>query len=417
MKISIHTMYFLPEFGSAPILMNELAAHFAERGWPVEVMTTIPRPPHHDPYRGKLFVTEKKNGFVVKRTWTNVTPNPAGRLIAWTVYTLATFLNLFAIRRGDVVFLRLPPLQLGITGILGRVFRGAPFILNVQDIHPDLSIESGILKNPLAIRLAKAFEKWTYKHSPVILVISEGFKNNLLAKGVPAEKIRIIPNWVDTSFLKPQPKENPVAQKLGLDRAFVAMYSGTISISSNAALERVLEAAKILEAAKDIKIAIVGEGLKKRSLEDKAAALGLKNVIFLPFQPYPDLPAMLSASDILLVPLDREKSHLSVPSKLYNFMAAGRPILGLADASSEVAGLIGSTECGICAEPDDPRAIARAILRIKNAPSQARRWGENGRKYAETMFGKDVVLRNYEELIESLRFLKRDHHVAPRGSS
>ena len=402
MKISIHTMYFLPEFGSAPILMNELAEHFVRGGRPVEVMTTIPRPPHHDPYRGKFFVTEKKDGFIVKRTWTNVTPNPIGRLVAWTVYTLATFLNLFSIRRGDVVFLRLPPLQLGITGILGRVFRGAPFILNVQDIHPDLSIESGILKNPLAIKMAKAFEKWTYKHSPVILVISEGFKNNLLAKGVPAEKIRIIPNWVDTDFLRPQRKENPVAARLGLDKAFVAMYSGTISISSNAALERILESAKILEAAKDIKIVLVGEGLKKRSLEDKAAALGLKNVVFLPFQPYGDLPAMLSGADILLVPLDREKSHLSVPSKLYNFMAAGRPILGLADTSSEVAGLIGSTDCGICAEPDDPRDIARAILKIKNAPAQARRWGENGRKYAETTFGKDVVLRKYEELIESL---------------
>jgi colanic acid biosynthesis glycosyl transferase WcaI len=401
-KVSIHTMYFLPEFGSAPILMNELSTYLAGHGHRVEVMTTIPRPPHHDPYRGKLFVSEKKDGFVVKRTWTNVTPNPIGRLVAWTVYTLATFLNLFSVRRGDVLFLRLPPLQLGITGILGRLWRGAPFVLNVQDIHPDLSIEAGILKNPLAIKLAKAFEKWTYEHSPVIVVISEGFKNNLLAKGVPGEKIRVVPNWVDTDFLRPRQKENPVAQRLGLDKFFTAMYSGTISISSNTALERVLEAARILEAAKDIKIAIVGEGLKKRSLEEKAAALGLKNVVFFPFQPYEDLPEMFSASDILLVPLDREKSHLSVPSKLYNFMAAGRPILGLADGSSEVAGLIGSTECGICAEPDDPRSIARAILRIKNAPSQARRWGLNGRKYAETTFGKDVVLRKYEELIESL---------------
>jgi colanic acid biosynthesis glycosyl transferase WcaI len=401
-KISIHTMYFLPEFGSAPILMNELAGYLAERGHAVEVMTTIPRPPHHLPYQGRLFVREDRNGFMAKRIMTNFTGNPLGRLMAWSLYTLASWINLFSIKRGDVLFLRLPPLQLGITGILGRAWKGAPFVLNVQDIHPDLSIESGILKNPLAIRLAQGFEKWTYRHSPVIVVISEGFKRNLMAKGVPSEKIHVIPNWVDTDFLKPLPKKNHVSRKYGLDKEFVVLYSGTISISSNLALERVLEAAKRLERVRDVMIVIVGDGLKKPSLEEKARALGLKNVVFLPFQPYADLPALLSSSDILLVPLDREKSHLSVPSKLYNFMAAGRPILGLADASSEVSDLIQSTRCGLCVEPDDSRAVAEAILKLKKAPTTARRLGANGRKYAETIFAKNVVLKRYEELMESL---------------
>jgi colanic acid biosynthesis glycosyl transferase WcaI len=401
-KVSIHTMYFLPEFGSAPILMNELASHLASRGDEVEVMTTIPRPPHHEAYRGKLYVKEKRNGFTVKRIATNVTGNPLGRLVAWSLYTLASFLNLFSIRRGDVLFLRLPPLQLGVTGILGRLWRRAPFILNVQDIHPDLSIESGILRNPLVIRLAQAFEKWTYRHSPTIVVISDGFKKNLTDKGVPPQKIHVIPNWVDTDFLKPMGKANPVSRKYGLKDKFTVLYSGTISISSNLALERVLEAAKILEPKKDIGIVIVGEGLKKQSLQDKARALGLKNAVFLPFQPYADLPALLSSSDVLLVPLDREKSHLSVPSKLYNFMAAGRPILGLADRSSEVAGLIKSTGCGLCVEPDDPRAIAQAVLKLKTSPAVAAKAAAKGRRYAEKTFSKDVVLKQYEELIERL---------------
>jgi len=113
------------------------------------------------------------------------------------------------------------------------------------------------------------------------------------------------------------------------------------------------------------------------------------------------LPALLSSSDVLLVPLDKEKSHLSVPSKLYNFMAAGRPILGLADRSSEVAGLIESMGCGICVEPDDPGAVAEALMELKNAPAEAREYAENGRKYAEETFSKNVVLKRYEELIES----------------
>ncbi len=401
-KVSIHTMYFLPEFGSAPILMNELASHLAHKGYEVEVMTTLPRPPHDKDYPRRLYYKEERDGFPAKRVMTNFTKNPLGRLVAWSLYTLASFINLLSIRRGDVLFLRLPPLQLGITGILGRVWRRAPFILNVQDIHPDLSIESGILRNPLAIRLAQGFEKWTYKHSPTIVVISEGFKKNLMDKGVPAWKIHVIPNWVDTDFLKPMGKDNPISRKYGLDNKFTVMYSGTISISSNLALERVLEAAKLLEPEKDVRIIIVGEGLKKQSLEDKARALGLKNAVFLPFQPYETLPGLLSSSDVLLVPLDREKSHLSVPSKVYNFMAAGRPILGLADRSSEVAGLIESTGCGVCVEPDDPQAIAAAVLYLKKSPAVVEKCAANGRRYAETMFSKNVVLKQYEELIESV---------------
>jgi colanic acid biosynthesis glycosyl transferase WcaI len=345
---------------------------------------------------------EVRDGFTAKRVLTNFTKNPLGRLLAWTLYTLASFINLFSIRRGDVLFLRLPPLQLGITGILGRLWRGAPFILNVQDIHPDLSIESGILRNPLAIRLAQGFEKWTYKHSPTIVVISDGFKRNLTDKGVPAKKIHVIPNWVDTDILRPLPKNNVVAKRLGLDRIFTVMYSGTISLSSNQALESVLDAAKLLASRRDVKIVLVGEGLKKRSLEDKARALKLSNVAFVPFQRYSDLPALLSASDVLLVPLDREKSQLSVPSKLYNFMAAGRPILGLADRSSEVAGLIEAARCGLCVEPDDPRAIAQALLKLKKTPSEARKYAASGRKFAERTFSKNVILKRYEELIESL---------------
>ncbi|MBN2409312.1 MAG: glycosyltransferase family 4 protein, partial [Candidatus Aminicenantes bacterium] len=398
-KILIHTMYFLPEFGSAPILMNELAGYLAGRGHEVEVITTLPRPPQNRGYEGRLYMREKRDGFLAKRFPTNFAEHPIGRLVAWTIYTTATIANLVFVRRGDVLFLRLPPLQLGLTGIIARRLKGVRFVLNVQDIHPDLSIQSGILSNPFCIRLAQAFEKWIYGNSETIAVISEGFKKNLLSKGVPPAKIHILPNWVDTDFIRPMPKDNPVARKFGLAGKFTAMYSGTISISSNLALEKVLEAAARLKSRPDMAVAIVGEGRKKKSLEDKAAALGLTNVVFIPFQPYADLPALLASADVLLVPLDTEKSHLSVPSKLYNFMAAGRPILGLADASSEVAELIASTGCGLCVPPDDPAGIAAAMVRLKEASAEARAMAERGRKHAESHYSRAVVLERYEKLL------------------
>jgi colanic acid biosynthesis glycosyl transferase WcaI len=401
MKIFLHTMYYLPDFGSAPVLMDELAAHLAEAGHDVEVVTTLPRTRGPE-FRG-LFYSRRTNGrFAVKRFWTSSSPSPLGRLAAWNVYTAGALLNLVNVRRGDLLFLRTPPLQLGVPAFFAKILRGARVLVSVQDIHPDLAIESGILKNPAGILFARALERWVYRLADRIAVISDGFARNLRAKGVPEAKLAVLPNWVDTDFLKPGSKDNPVSRRLGLAGKFVVMYSGTISISSNRALERTLEAAALLAREKDIVFAVVGEGLKKNSLREKAASLGLANVVFLPFQPYGDLPGLLASSDVLLVPLDRDKSDLSVPSKLYTFMAAGRPILGLASPDSEVAILLRENDCGFAAAPDDPRSIAGAVRSLEGSPERRRALGANARDFAVRRFSKDGILRSYDELLRSM---------------
>ncbi|MEN6561025.1 MAG: glycosyltransferase family 4 protein [Acidobacteriota bacterium] len=401
MKILIHTMYFFPDFGSAPVLMDELARGLVAAGHEVEVVTTLPRTRGAE-FRGLLSSTRVEGGAVVKRLWANSASHPLARLLAWNIYTVGALANLRTVRRGDVMFLRTPPLQLGVPALFAKALRGARVVVNVQDIHPDLAIESGLLKNPAGIRFARALEKWVYGLADRIVVISDGFARNLLAKGVPAAKIEVLPNWVDTDFLRPGPKDNPVARRHGLDRKFVVMYSGTISISSNRALERALEAAALLAGDREILFVLVGEGLKKRELEDKAAALGLANVLFLPFVPYPELPDLLASSDVLLVPLDRAKSDLSVPSKLYTFMAAGRPILGLAAPDSEVGALLRGNDCGLAAPPDDPAAVAAAVRALAREPERRRALGANARGYAVRRFAKDKVLRSYDALLRSM---------------
>ncbi|MGZ7066247.1 MAG: glycosyltransferase family 4 protein, partial [Candidatus Aminicenantales bacterium] len=280
--------------------------------------------------------------------------------------------------------------------------RTARILLSVQDIHPDLAIESGILKNPAGIRFSKSLERWVYGLADRVVVISDGFRRNLLAKGVPGPKMSVVPNWVDTGFLRPLDKNNPVSRKFGFDGKFVLMYSGTISISSDLALARVLEAARILAAERDIVLAIVGEGLRKDALRARAAALGLRNVIFIPFQPYGDLPNLLAAADVLLVPLDGEKSELSVPSKLYNFMAAGRPVLGLARPGSEVAAILGERQCGVPVSPGNAAEIADIVRALKGSPEWRRALAANGRAYVVERFAKDKVLSAYDEIIKSM---------------
>ena len=401
MNVFIHPMYFLPDYGSAPVLMNELAGFLAARGHRVEVVATIPRRRPRD-LSGLVVSHRRERGFTVKRFWTNSGPRPLSRLLAWNIYTAATLLNLAATRKGDVLFLRTPPLQLGLTGFLGRRLRGAKVLLNVQDIHPDLSIESGILRHPAGVAFARALEKWVYGVSDRIVVISEGFRANLLEKGVAAHKLSVIPNWVDTDFLRPLVKDNALARRLGLADKFVLLYAGTVSISSNLALERVLEAARPLAADTEVVIAVVGEGLSKKDLERRASELKLRNVRFFPFQPYADLPALLAAGDVLLVPLDREKSWMSVPSKLYAFMAAGRPVLALAPPESEVAAVIRETGGGAVAPPDDPGRIAQVVAELKNDPAGRTAKGAAGRDYVVRNLAKTRVLRDYEETILSL---------------
>lgn len=401
MKILLHTMYYLPDFGSAPILMNELAVHLAAAGYEVEVVTTLPRTRSAE-FPARLYSRDRSGGFTVKRFWTNAAPHALGRLLAWNIFTAGALLNLLSVRKGDLLFLRTPPLQLGVPAFWAKALRGTRTLVNVQDIHPDLAIESGILRNPAGIRFAKGLEKWVYGLADRIVVISEGFKRNLLAKGVPAPKVDIIPNWVDTDFLKPLPKDNAVSRKLGLRDKFVVMYSGTVSISGNRALERVLEAAKALASERDVLFVIVGEGLKKGALTARAAALGLDNVAFLPFQPYRDLPALLASSDVLLVPLDEEKSQLSVPSKLYNFMAAGRPILGLTTPGSEVAAILRATGGGMSVPPADVEGIVRAVVELKRSPDARRAAAGKARDFVVRAFAKDRILRSYEETLRSM---------------
>lgn len=398
MKVLIHTMYYLPDFGSAPVLMDELARYLAGAGHEVEVVTTLPRERGGE-FRGLAYSRREAGGVAVKRFWAPASPSPLGRLLAWNVFTLGALVNLLSVRRGDVLFLRTPPLQLGFPAFWARALRRARVLVNVQDIHPDLAIESGLLRNPAGIRFAKALERWVYGLADRVVVISDGFARNLRAKGVPDAKLAVLPNWVDTDFLRPGPKDNLVSRRYGLQDKFVVMYSGTISISSDRALGRTLEAAALLAGERDVLFVVVGEGLRKEAVREKAAALGLANVLFLPFVPYPELPDLLASSDVLLVPLDKDKSDLSVPSKLYTFLAAGRPVLGLAAPGSEVAELLRTHDCGLAAPPDDPVAIAAAVRELARSPERRRDLGANAREFVVRGFAKDKVLGAYDALL------------------
>ncbi len=379
MKIFIHTMYYLPDFGSAPVLMDELARALAAAGHEVEVVTTLPRT-RGEAFRGLFYSRRVEGGVVVKRLWTNASAHPLARLLAWNIYTAGALLNLLAVRRGDILFLRTPPLQLGVPAFFAKALGGARVVVNVQDIHPDLAIESGILRNPAAIRFAKALEKWVYGLADTVAVISDGFARNLRSKGVPDAQARgpaeLGRHGLSDARAQGQPRFAPARPRpevrrhvFGDDQHQQQPGPGADPRSGRAP-RRGPRGRVRPRRRRDEEGFARGQGRRPSASRTPSSC---------PSCPTPSSPSLLASSDVLLVPLDRDKSDLSVPSKLYTFMAAGRPILGLASPGSEVAALLRENDCGLVAAPDDPAAIAAAVRALKGSPERRRAMGGRAR--------------------------------------
>jgi colanic acid biosynthesis glycosyl transferase WcaI len=298
----------------------------------------------------------------------------------------------------DVVLTPSPPLTNGLAAFLLSRLRGVPYVYNVQDIYPDVAIRMGVLTNPRVIAFFKRMESFVYYRAAAVSVISEGFRRNLLGKGVPDDKIEIIPNFMDTDFVRPLPRHNGFSAEHGLDDRFVVLFAGNVGMSQG--LMKVLDTARLLEDHEDILFLIVGNGAAKPGLQDYAEDLGLENVRFLPFQPHEDLPEMYASSDVCLVPLRKGFTGESVPCKVFTITAAGRPLIASVDRDSDTYRFVEKAECGLWVEPENPDALAEAILTLYHDPDRRERLGRNGRAHVEARYTPQVVARQYASLLE-----------------
>ena len=276
----------------------------------------------------------------------------------------------------DLVLAPSPPLTIGVGAWLIGLMRRAPFVYNVQEIYPDVAIRLGVLRNRSLIRLMYWLERFTYRRARRVVVISERFRRDLLAKGVPAEKLVVIPNFVDTDFIQPLPRHNRFSALHGLDDRFVVLYAGNLGLTQG--WETVLQAAASLAVRPDVRFLLVGDGARRAWLENEVAARGLPNVTLLPYQPRSVVPEMYAASDVCLVPLKGGTARDTFPSKIYTIMAAGRPAIACADEDSELAWVVREARCGVAIPPDDAGALAAAVIGALDARPGPRRHGPAG---------------------------------------
>ncbi len=416
MNLLVLCPHFAPDVAPTGDVMTQIADHLVARGHRLHVVTSLPwyrdhaidagwegrLVRHHDTEWGRItrvhpFPTDKAN-------------IPARALAFGGFTALATLAGLGSRSRPDAVLAMSPPLTLGAAGWLVARRHRVPFVFNIQDVFPDVAVEVGAITNRRVIAAASWLERETYLRADAVTVLSDDLADNVAAKiagrrGAAGrrDKVRVIPNFIDTDWIRPGAKENAYRREHGLEGKTVVMYAGNVGFSQS--LDLLLAAAGHLAHDPQVAFVINGGGSARPVLE-KAAA-GLPNVHFVDMAPKARLPEVAAAADLHVVPLRTGLARSSVPSKLYTILAAGRPVVASVDAGTEVARTVEAAGAGLAVPPDDPEAFTKAIERLLRSPEEAEAMGAAGRRFVEGWASPGAVAEAYERLFEEL--------VASRG--
>lgn len=293
-----------------------------------------------------------------------------------------------------------PPIQ-GTVAALVSSIRRMPFVYDLQDIFPDSMAGTGLAKRDSILwKIGRKIEDYTYRHANRIIVISEDFKKNIMAKGVPEEKIVVIYNWVDQNAVVDIPQaQNKLFDIYGLDRdKFYLCYSGNIGLTQN--MDMLLEVMGELRVEyPDIHLILVGDGAYKQQVEAIVDRDGLTNVHLIPFQPYEDISYVFSLGDVGLVISKPGVGANSVPSKTWSIMSASRPVLASFD-ENELKDIISDNKCGIFTKAGDKNAFKDSIISLYNDKSLCLDFGKNGRKFVMGHLTREVGTQRYVDVIK-----------------
>jgi colanic acid biosynthesis glycosyl transferase WcaI len=398
--------HFEPDTAPTGRVMSRIVHQLAERGFRLHVVTALPWYRRHAVeagWTGRWVRTQPT-------AWGSITrvhPFPGGdrsnllrRALGFVGFSLLVGAGGLRgggwFRRADAVIAMSPPLTLGITGRIVAWCRRADEIFNVQDVFPDAAVETGAIENRGVIAAARWLERLTYRCADAVTVLSDDLLRNVTAK-VPAEhrdKFHVIPNFVDTDAVRPADRMTPYRRDLGIGDEPVVMYAGNVGFSQSLGL--LLAAAP---AFPDVTFVINGGGSARADLE--RAARGRSNVRFGDFVPDERLGELLATGDIHVVPLRAGLAQVSVPSKVYSILAAGRPVLAAIDPDTEIPRLLDSAAAGVSVRPDDQEEFDAALRGMLDDPAAARAMGERGRKWVESWASPSAVAEAYARLIES----------------
>ena len=402
MRVLILSQYYTPEPVPKP---SELAQALVERGHGVSVLTGYPNYPSGDLYEGfrlRPFQRDVIDGVPVVRAFEYPYhgTRAIGRMLNYASFMLAAPIAGLLAPRCDVIYVWHPPLTVGVAAAVIARMRRIGFVYDVQDIWPESAVLSGLLKPGPLVRLMSWLERVVYRQADHLLVVTEGARDNLIAKGVPPEKVTVGRHWIDDRVIVPadESTRNTTRAAHGWNDRFVLVFAGNIGLVQG--LETIVDAAAALPDASDALFAIVGDGTDRQRLQEMVAARGLGHrVQFLDRRPMDAMPALFAAADALLVHLRRsELSRLVIPTKTLAYLAASRPIIMAMEGAA--ADLVAEAEAGIVLPSEDAPRLVDAIERLRTLPEGERRaMGARARAYLSSRFARDVVIPQYEAVL------------------
>jgi colanic acid biosynthesis glycosyl transferase WcaI len=386
MKILLLTQLFQPEPNHLKGLA--FAKELARQGHEVEVLTGFPNYPGgeiYPGYRQRWYQRETMEGISVIRVPIYPDHSSSGfrRILCYLSLALSSCVpGLFLLRRPDVVHVYQGPATLALPAIVLHLLRGVPYVLDVQDLWPESVTSSGMLKVPWLIFALNRWCDLAHRLAAKIVVLSPGYKETLVARGVSATKIEVVYNWCDESQMLKAAGEEKTGDPFGLAGRFSIVYAGNLGRVQ--ALDAVLDAASLLHKDYcDILFVFVGDGIDAARLKEIASSKGLDNVRFIPWHPASEIGTILQRADALLLHLrDDPLCRVGIPQKTQAYLAAGRPVI--VAVKGDAAKLVSEADAGISCEPEDPASIAAAVKKLHDLPSEEREdMGRNGLAYYE----------------------------------
>jgi glycosyltransferase involved in cell wall biosynthesis len=394
-RLLVLNQYYWPGVEATANLLTQLAEALADE-YEVTVITGA--------VKEELPACQVRNGVTILRTQSTVYDRSqlSRRGLNYLTYVAGIFRHAFSEPRPDVVLCMTdPPFVGAIALVVARRFR-RPLVVISQDVFPEIAVELGRLTNPALVGVLRWLVGVYLRRANRIVAIGETMRARLIAKGAPAERVSVIPNWVDTSAITPQQKDNSWSRSKRFADRFVVMHSGNVGHAQD--LDSLVRAMTYLRDMSDLRAVIIGRGARHAELMQLAERLEVNDsVVFMNYQPREQLAYSLSAADLHVVGLAEGLAGYAVPSRLYGILSAGRPVLVAADDESETARIVREVGCGVVVPPSRPDAIA-AVIRDAHAGSlELDEMGRRGREWVVAESDVHVATDRYRTLLREVR--------------
>ena len=408
MNILIFNAYYTPETAASLNLEEDIAEGFAKHGNQETMYVPTPSRGVSDDVRAaykkrKIEFQHDKRLKIVRYGLMKEGRNPVLRAMRYVLQNIKQYRCGIRTENVDVIFSgSTPPTQGAMCALVKKALqrkykRYVPYVYNLQDIFPDSLVNVGMTREgSLLWKIGRKVENFTYNNADAIIVISDGFKKNIMAKGVPEHKITVVSNWIDITKVKPVLKDdNSLYKELGINPAkYIVVYAGNFGGSQGADI--VIHAANILRDEKNIQIVVFGTGTEYESAKKIAADYCLDNILLFDILPPPRVSEVYSLGDIALITGRPGVGKAGMPSKTWSIMACNTPIIASFDTDSDLADTLHRSNAGICVEPGSAEQLANAILREFNDP----KIGRNGRAYVEAHADKKMCVAQYVSVLE-----------------